>query len=67
MEAKIKSLKSLSEQSLPLIAQLRELHSICKKQSKKIKPAGDDKKSAIKIPKLDEELLESLEKALSEA
>ena len=66
LEAKIKSLKSLSEQSLPLIAQLRELHSIAKKQSKKIKSAGDDKKSTIKIPKLDEELLENLEKALSE-
>ncbi len=37
LEAKIESLKSLNEQSLPLIAQLRELHSICKKQSKKIK------------------------------
>ncbi len=67
LEAKIKSLKSLSEQSLPLIAQLRELHSIAKKQSKKIKSAGGDKKSTIKIPKLDEELLENLEKALSEA
>ena len=67
LEAKIKSLKSLSEQSLPLIAQLRELHSICKKQNKKIKSAGDDKKSAIKIPKLDEELLENLEKALRES
>lgn len=67
LEAEIEKLKSLNQQSLPLIAQLRELHSICKKQSKKIKSAGDDKKSAIKIPKLDEELLENLEKALSEA
>ena len=67
LEAKIESLKSLNEQSLPLIAQLRELHSICKKQGKKIKTSGEDKKSAIKVPKLDEELLENLEKALGEA
>jgi len=67
LEAEIENRKSLNEQSLPLIAQLRELHSTCNKQSKKIKSLSEDKKATIKIPKLDEELLESLEKALTEA
>jgi colicin import membrane protein len=67
LETEIENRKSLNEQSLPLIAQLREFHSICNKQSKKIKSSGEDKKAAINIPKLDEELLENLEKALTEA
>ncbi|MCZ6798381.1 MAG: hypothetical protein O7D36_10605 [Gammaproteobacteria bacterium] len=67
LEAELENRKSLCQQSLPLITQLRELHSICKKQSKKIKSLSEGKKSSITIPKLDEELLENLEKALTEA
>jgi chromosome segregation ATPase len=67
LEAELENRKSLNEQSLPLITQLRELHSTCTKQSKKIKSLSEDKKTSIKIPKLDEELLDSLEKALTEA
>ena len=67
LEAEIENRKSLNEQSLPLIAQLRELHSISNKQSKKIKSLSEDKKATIKIPEFDEELLENLEKALTEA
>jgi colicin import membrane protein len=66
-ETELANRKSLNEQSLPLIAQLRELHSVCSKANKKIKSLSEDKKTAIKIPKLDEELLENLEKALTEA
>jgi colicin import membrane protein len=67
LETELENRKSLNEQSLPLIAQLRELHSICSKANTKIKSLSEDKKGAIKIPKLDEELLENLEKALTEA
>ena len=67
LEAELENRKSLNQQSLPLITQLREIHSIAKKQSKKIKSLSEDKKSSITIPKLDEELLENLEKALTEA
>jgi colicin import membrane protein len=67
LETELANRKSLNEQSLPLIAQLRELHSVCSKANKKIKSLSEDKKTAIKIPKLDEELLENLEKALTEA
>jgi colicin import membrane protein len=67
LETELANRKSLNEQSLPLIAQLRELHSVCSKANKKIKSLSEDKKAAIKIPKLDKELLENLEKALTEA
>jgi len=67
LETELENRKLLNEQSLPLIAQLRELHSICSKANTKIKSLSEDKKGAIKIPKLDEELLENLEKALTEA
>jgi len=67
LEVEIDKRKSLNEQSLPLIAQLREFDSACKKQAKKITSLSEDKKATIKIPELDEELLENLEKALTEA
>ena len=66
LEAEIEQRKSLMEQSLPLIAQLKEIHEIAKKQNKKIKTLSEDKKDVVKIPKLDEELLETIEKAISE-
>jgi colicin import membrane protein len=66
LEGELKHSKSLMEQSSPLIAQLKELHAIAKKQSKKIKSLSDDKKDVVKIPKLDEELIETIEKAFSE-
>ena len=67
LEAELEKRKLLNGQSLPLIAQIRELHSACKKQSKKIKSLSEDKKTSIKIPKIDEEALENLEKSLTEA
>lgn len=66
LEGKLESTKSLMEQSAPLIAQLKELHAIAKKQNKKIKSLSDDKKDIVKIPKLDEELIETIEKAITE-
>jgi colicin import membrane protein len=66
LEAELENRKSLMEESAPLIVQLKELHAIAKKQNKKIKSLSEDKKDVVKIPKLDEELLETIEKALSE-
>ena len=66
LEGKLENTKSLMEQSTPLISQLKELHAIAKKQNKKIKSLSDDKKDIVKIPKLDEELIETIEKAITE-
>ena len=66
LEADRDQRKTLMEQTAPLIDQLRELHAIAKKQNKKIKSLSDDKKDLVKIPKLDEELVEAIEKAISE-
>ena len=66
LEGELENRKSLMEQSTPLITQLKELYAIAKKQNKKIKSLSDDKKNVVKIPKLDEELLETIEKAFSE-
>lgn len=66
LEGKLENTQSLIEQSAPLIAQLKELHAIAKKQNKKIKSLSDDKKDIVKIPKLDEELIETIEKAITE-
>lgn len=66
LEAEIEQRKSLIEQTAPLIDQLKELHAIAKKQNKKIKSLSDDKKDVVKIPKLDEELVEAIEKAISD-
>lgn len=66
LEGDIESRKSLMEQSLPLITQLKEVHEIVKKQNKKIKTLSDDKKDIVKAPKFDEELFETIEKAFTE-
>ena len=66
LESDLENRKSLMEQSLPLITQLKELHEIVKKQNKKIKSLSDDKKDIVKAPKLDEELFETIEKAFTD-
>ena len=65
LEAELETQKTIVQESAKLVAQVRELHELCKKQNKKIKSLSDDKKHVVKIPKLDEEFLESLEKVLS--
>jgi hypothetical protein len=66
LEAELENSQSLIAQSAPLIAQLKELHAIAKGQNKKIKSLSDDKEDLVKIPKLDESLLESIEKAIAD-
>lgn len=66
LEGDLENSKALVARSAPLISQLKELHAIAKKQRKKIKSLSDDKKNLIEIPKLDEELLETIEKAISD-
>jgi colicin import membrane protein len=66
LEADLENQKSLNQQVLPLITTLREFDEACKKQGKKLKSLSEDKKVAIKIPSLDLEQLEDLEKVLGE-
>ena len=66
LEGELENSKALIAQSAPLIAQLKELHAIAKKQRKKLKSLSDDEKNLVEIPKLDEELLETIEKAISD-
>lgn len=66
LEGDLENSKALVARSAPLISQLKELHAIAKKQRKKLKSLSDDKKNLIEIPKLDEELLETIEKAISD-
>jgi len=66
LEGELENSKALVAQSAPLIAQLKELHAIAKKQRKKLKSLSDDKKDLVEIPKLDEELLETIEKTISD-
>ncbi len=66
LEVELENSKALVAQSAPLIAQLKDLHAIAKKQHKKLKTLSDDKKDLVEIPKLDEELLETIEKAISD-
>ena len=66
LEGELENTKALIAQSAPLIAQFKELHAIAKKQRKKIKSLSDDKKDQVEIPKLDEKLLETIEKAISD-
>ena len=63
LEAELEEHKAKLEKSLPLVTQVRELYGLCKEANKKIKTLSEDKKDLIKVPKLDEELLESLEPA----
>jgi len=66
LEKELEEQKALAEKSPALVEQIRELHGLCKEANKKIKALSEDKKDQIKIPKLDEELLESLEKVASD-
>jgi hypothetical protein len=66
LEIELESSKALMAQSAPLMAQLKDLHAIAKKQRKKLKSLSDNKKDLVEIPKLDEELLETIEKAISD-
>lgn len=61
LETELETQKALVEKATPLVEQIRKLHGLCKEANKKIKSLSEDKKDLIKIPKLDEELLESLE------
>ncbi len=65
LEAELEGQKALVEKATPLVEQIRKLHGLCKEANKKIKSLSEDKKDRIKIPKLDEELLENFEEEKS--
>ncbi len=66
LEKDLKAEKEITEKTPALVEQVRELHGLCKEANKKIKSLSEDKKDQVKIPKLDEELLESLVPAKEE-
>ena len=66
LETEVESQKAAIEQTAALVEQLKELHGLCKQANKTIKKLSEDKKDLLKIPKLDEETIETLEKALAE-
>ena len=61
LETELKDQKALVEKSATLVPQIRELHTLCNEQNKKIESLSEDKEDLFDIPKLDEELLTSLE------
>jgi colicin import membrane protein len=66
-EAELETQKELAQQGAGLVAQVRELHGLCEEANKKIGSLSEDKADIVKVIKLDEELLEGLEKILPEA
>lgn len=67
LEAELESQKAALEQVAPIVAQLKEVHGLCKEANKTIKRLSDDKKDLIKIPKLDEATIEALEASTDSA
>lgn len=66
LETELETQKQLAQQGARLVAQVRELHGLCKKANKKIKTLSEDKQDVVKLPEPDNELLEALEKILPE-
>jgi colicin import membrane protein len=64
LEQEVSTQKEQLEQLVPLITQVRELRGLCEQANKTIQPLSEDDTLLLEIPELDEELLESLEKAL---
>ena len=66
LEAEVEAQKEIAQQGAGLVAQVRELHGLCIEANKKIETLSEDKDDIIKLPELDDELLEGLEKILPE-
>ena len=65
-EAELETQKELAQQGAGLVAQVRELHGLCEEANKKIGSLSEDEADIVKVIKLDEDLLEGLEKILPE-
>lgn len=61
LESDLEEQKAQVEKGVSLVELVRELHTLCNDQNDKIKSLSEDKKDLFKIPKLDEELLKSLQ------
>ncbi|MCP4076313.1 MAG: hypothetical protein GY744_09030 [Gammaproteobacteria bacterium] len=61
IESDLEEQKAQVEKGASLVELVRELHTLCNDQNNKIKSLSEDKKDLFKIPKLDEELLKSLQ------
>ena len=65
LEAEVESQKALVKSAAGLIAQIRKLHETCLAAEATIGKLSDKKKDQLKVPEVDLEALETLEKALS--
>ncbi len=61
LETELKEQKELAEKGASLVDQIRELHALNNDQNEKIKSLSEDEKDLFEIPKLDEELLKTLQ------
>ncbi|MGR9092367.1 MAG: hypothetical protein ACU85U_17490 [Gammaproteobacteria bacterium] len=66
LEQKVDAQSARLEQAAPLLEKLREMHDLCMQTNKQIKLLSEDNKDLVEIPTLDEQLLETLEKAISD-
>jgi len=65
LEAEIETRKTAMKEAAGLIEQVRKLHQVCVAAEATIAGLSDKKKDQIKVPEVDLEALETLEKALS--
>ena len=65
LEAEVESQKALLKSAAGLAEQVRKLHQVCVDAGETIAGLSDKKKDQLKVPEVDLEALESLEKALS--
>jgi len=65
LEAEVESQKALLKSAAGLVEQVRKLHQVCVDAEATISGLSDKKKDQLKVPEVDLEALETLEKALS--
>lgn len=65
LEAEVETRKEVMKSALGLVAQIRSLHEACVAAEATIGKLSDKKKDQIKVPAVDLDALETLEKALS--
>jgi chromosome segregation ATPase len=65
LESEVESQKTLLKSAAELVEQVRKLHQACVEAGETIAGLSDKKKDQLKVPEVDLEALENLEKALS--
>jgi chromosome segregation ATPase len=65
LKAEVDAQKALVKQAATLVPQIRELHSLCKQQNKFLQSPDEAREDLGEIPVLDDDLLNTLEKAVA--